>query len=405
MDSLPDELRLHILSYLDTGPPSESKVYAEPSLDLTCSPDRPFKAVSRVSCRWRRLVEPMLFRNVRVRLRLGLRLRSMDGAGVWSTSREEEMGEFLAFLERRELSDVVETLVVYSVRRDFALDEEVDRDQGPVAQQECGENMSRIWKTVTRQLKPTSLKILAPPKTMAEFLSLRDFEPGDEWAFDMPYHIFELRQDSAPDTPNQSVQGTNVNLLNMRNWTRLGYNEGSSISAYSTYEFQWKSPPRVLSNLLADINRGPGRLAKTLCSFTYIAIFPLGTHVKHFMTSFWRIVVFNHQFRFLELQLVPQAHSNIMNDPVRMGRAQASDLWLEYDESMREFINVASWIRGPVDMTFLDYSDPLLAKAYEDQFADKLEASSWHKVGAYKWAKGERKEDAAMVGDSDSDDA
>ena len=68
LDSLPEELQLHILQYLDTPPPSSQRLRQEPCLSLTNSEEVTLKSVSVTSRRWRRLVLPILFKHVRFRL-------------------------------------------------------------------------------------------------------------------------------------------------------------------------------------------------------------------------------------------------------------------------------------------------------------------------------------------------
>lgn len=68
IERLPEELLLHILTYLDTAPPSETKLRQEPTLQLTVSDNRTIKNVSCVSKQWRRLVLPLLFKHTRLRL-------------------------------------------------------------------------------------------------------------------------------------------------------------------------------------------------------------------------------------------------------------------------------------------------------------------------------------------------
>lgn len=68
MDTLPEELQLRILEYLDAAPPSELKARHEPSLNLTLSSSHPLKNVSAVSKNWRRISLPLLFEHVCLRI-------------------------------------------------------------------------------------------------------------------------------------------------------------------------------------------------------------------------------------------------------------------------------------------------------------------------------------------------
>lgn len=68
ISSLPEELQLLVLDFLDSPPPSSSRLRQEPCLALTDSADRTLKCVSLISKRWRRLVLPTLFKYTRLRL-------------------------------------------------------------------------------------------------------------------------------------------------------------------------------------------------------------------------------------------------------------------------------------------------------------------------------------------------
>jgi hypothetical protein len=68
INSLPEELQLLVIDFLDSPSPSSQKLRLEPSLSLTDSPDCTLKRLSLVSKRWRRLVLPTLFVYTRLRL-------------------------------------------------------------------------------------------------------------------------------------------------------------------------------------------------------------------------------------------------------------------------------------------------------------------------------------------------
>jgi len=68
INTLPEELQLLVISFLDSPSPSSRKLRLEPSLALTDSPKRALKYLSLVCKRWRRLVLPTLFVCTRLRL-------------------------------------------------------------------------------------------------------------------------------------------------------------------------------------------------------------------------------------------------------------------------------------------------------------------------------------------------
>jgi hypothetical protein len=68
INTLPEELQLLVIGFLDSPSPSSRKLRLEPSVFLTDSPDCALKHLSLVCKRWRRLVLPILFVYTRLRL-------------------------------------------------------------------------------------------------------------------------------------------------------------------------------------------------------------------------------------------------------------------------------------------------------------------------------------------------
>lgn len=77
MDRLPEELLEHIISYLDTPPPSQTQNPQEPSVASLFSTVCPLKSLMTVSRQWRRLVEPVLFKYLKVTVEDDLRLGAL----------------------------------------------------------------------------------------------------------------------------------------------------------------------------------------------------------------------------------------------------------------------------------------------------------------------------------------
>lgn len=70
---LPVELLFEIFAYLDSKPPSYTKIRQEPALNSFRSDIAPLKHVSLVSRRWRRIVLPLLFEHARLRIDVPVR--------------------------------------------------------------------------------------------------------------------------------------------------------------------------------------------------------------------------------------------------------------------------------------------------------------------------------------------
>lgn len=90
MDRLPEELVLHIFSFLDSTPPSELKARQEPSLDLTTSSNTLLKNVCCVSKLWRRVALPILFSCSRLRLDCDLAREGFESCSICGIPTDED---------------------------------------------------------------------------------------------------------------------------------------------------------------------------------------------------------------------------------------------------------------------------------------------------------------------------
>ncbi|KAL1594268.1 hypothetical protein SLS59_008892 [Nothophoma quercina] len=193
--------------------------------------------------------------------------------------------------------------------------------------------VAEIWAQVFSCLEPTRVVVAAPPATLAGLLDTQMLS-SDTWAFDMKLHYIELVQtsplglDHVKSSPN--CRPWNSALVHRRPWTHIGYNEGSSITAYSTYEYHLKQSPKMLYLILM-------RLAKevdpccNITSFSFTGIFPFATNVTSIIRALHRIPT----LRNITFQLAPGPENNLLGQPDRMGRAQSGDFWLEWTESYK----------------------------------------------------------------------
>jgi hypothetical protein len=155
---------------------------------------------------------------------------------------------------------------------------------------------------------------------------------ADTWAFDMAIHYIELLQPEPLRLEHMAsnCRPWNTALVHRRPWYHLGYNEGSSITAYSTYEYHLKQSPKMLYLTLI-------RLAKdvesccNLTSFAFVGVFPFATNITTVIRALHRIPTLNR----LRFQLAPGPENTLLSEPKRMGRAQSSDFWLEWAESYK----------------------------------------------------------------------
>lgn len=66
LNHLPNELLVHILGYLDSGPASQRCFNRTPGHDMFLDPRAPVKALSRTCKQWRRLTFTTLFKSLRI---------------------------------------------------------------------------------------------------------------------------------------------------------------------------------------------------------------------------------------------------------------------------------------------------------------------------------------------------
>jgi hypothetical protein len=424
LDSLPEELQLLVLEFIDTPPPSSGRLRHEPCLTLTDSEDQTLKCISLVSKRWRRLVLPTLFKYARLRLDRPPRtewnacpvcnesvaatgripaagqngLGDIDryhidmvvaalsqrdisvasGKSHLETSTElsstyswiqrfyHAMLDFLAFLQDNDIANAVDNFVLYT---DQMLEAKLHRFPHEAADKDWRFPASAaFWAHLLAVIDPSVVTIVAPPLDLACLTNCAVDTFGD-WAFgEMDYHFLTLSQTKTGHASTQiptyaslrsvptsypSIAASSV--LNLRPWTHLGLNEGPFLKAYGTYEFFERGPPSIVYSIKDSIIRRPTQVQTgtqnhhsdtfvvqplwNLTSLDYTAIFPFSNHA-----DFSSIL---HQISHLSLQLAPGAESNILNDRIRLGKADLSDCWTELLTTYAQVVEPLASVRRP----------------------------------------------------------
>ncbi|KAH7113827.1 hypothetical protein B0J11DRAFT_140739 [Dendryphion nanum] len=439
--SLPNELLLLIASYLSPTSPSTLTFAHEPSPNLTSSPSAPLKALSLVSHRLRSLLLPLLFSYARIPLspdpqwvpidarllesmqgqltalsahelhiytRMRSKFKSTAGGFAFEESfddllinlcrvREEDsflkavpnilwlphlpdtFRAFAGFLEGFGLRRHVKSVVVYTDKEYELL--HVNTANAPLARA-----VADIWTQVFALVDPIRLVVAAPPTTMAGLLDTQTLSL-DAWAFNMKMHYMELRQPEEIER-NRIVHVSptcrmwDSALIHRRPWIHIGYNEGSSIEAYSTYEYHLKQSPMMLYQLLL-------RLAKecqpccNIRSFSFIGIFPFSTSMTNLIRALYRIST----LRKVQIQLAPGPENDIMDSSERMGKAQPRDLWLEWNECYK----IVAVLLGLYDFTdgseFVSRDSRGTLTAETEEHVEKLveRGVGWRKVESGEW--------------------
>lgn len=285
---LPNELIDHILSFLDSKAPSELNFNEQPTSTYTYAQKTPLKDVSRVSRRLRDIVLSRLFANVRL--------------------DPYRLTPFLTFIHRQKLAHNVKTIVAQL--------------QGP-----CNHIHPAWWARLLNEVSACNFTIICAPHIFAELVNTTIVN-ADAWAFNMPQQLLTLEQDA--DTQNQQIPLTNLpSLFSARKWTDLSINEGSSLKAYTTYEYFLKRTPSLLGTLHARKSTIADSMFAGLRSFTFTAIFPFYNHVHEILKSVRKM----RRLQLLQMKICPEPHSTVLADEIDAagGHIDVNDPWNEFD--------------------------------------------------------------------------
>ncbi|KAF2733612.1 hypothetical protein EJ04DRAFT_535389 [Polyplosphaeria fusca] len=438
MNGLPNELLIQIASHLDGAPPSIRKFTHEPSADLTYSVDAPLKDLSRVSWKWRKIVLPILFRYSRVELdndpqwvpidanlieamqcqlsklsdhefqiyqkmrskfksnstfRLGqafddplinlCRLQQGDNFLKFVPNilwiPHLSFAEFGRFVARHNLKHHIKSLVVFTQK-------EYELRHVAAADALLGRQIFSVWSQIFSGLEPTRLVVAAPPASLAALLDTQMLS-ADAWAFDMKLHYIELQYEPSQldHMRTSDCRPWNLALIHRRPWTYLGYNEGSSITAFSVYEYHLKQSPKMLYLILV-------RLAKevqdccNIRSFSFHGVFPFGTNVTIIVRALQKLKT----LRKIQVQLAPGPENSLLSSPKRIGRAQPRDLWLEWNESYKVITGYLGLMEFEDGSEFIskDCNETGLAGEVDEHMqALQKRGSGWRKEGNHRWVR------------------
>ena len=285
---------------------------------------------------------------------------------TWIQRFYHAMLDFVDFLQDNDIANHVENVVVYT---DQMLEAKLHRFPHEAADKDWRFPASAaFWAHLLTVIDPFTITIVAPPLDLACLTNCAVDTFGD-WAFgEMDYHILTLQQAKRVNTSSRipsyaSLRSTPTSypsiaassVLNLRPWSHLGLNEGPFLKAYGTYEFFERGPPSLVYSIKDSIIRRP-RQTRTgdhiqdgdafivqplwnLTSLDYTAIFPFSNHA-----DFSSIL---HQISHLSLQLAPSAESNILNDRIRLGKADLADCWTELLTSYARVVEPLASVRRP----------------------------------------------------------
>ncbi|KAI5856203.1 hypothetical protein GGS23DRAFT_589184 [Durotheca rogersii] len=397
MDRVPPELLLHVFQFLDTRAPSQERLHEQPNNDMLDIPSiviRTLKTVSLVRKSWRILVLPILFRHILWRPKISsLSAFTLNPIPL------------LRFLEDHQLDRAVAT---FTMVVDFVDKEANARRMTPEIR---SVDLEWLWDQLFGVIDPLRFTIIAPPTTLAAFMSRMLFL-DDAWSFSIPYHILSLArairgdchegpldglgeasppnpQIPPPDTTRASqstalaaASSTSLatrlrrppacHLFTIRPWTSILLNEGSSTRVYRTYEFFHRRPPSMLGALLGceEYPNDVPLIPPTIVDFNYIAIFPLSSHVDVLLQHLPRL-------RRLFIQLTPRPGNQILQDGDEMRHIDLADMWMERDNVYNALVEEILFAGAAPALAILPHGSRNWATLRVFECGDVADRSAW----------------------------
>lgn len=300
---LPNEILAKILSFLDPPSPFDQSIRDKPILhddDISSTTQLPravpveasLKNVSTTCTLLRSIALPDLFKHVKVNpLRLS---------------------DFVAFLNQNQLNQRVVSVVA-------------------VVLGHYNHIHPAWWARLLNEVAVTRFSIIAAPSIFAELAGNPTWS-NDAWAFNMPFQILSL--DQSAEAARSKIDYDNLpSLLTARPWTRALVNEGSSVLAYTTYEYFFRRTPSILSALHFHHSVAGDQMFANLQEFEFVAIFPFYNHVEEVLKCIRKMV----NLRRLFIKICPSPESTVLHDEIEAagGHFDINDPWNECDTSWR----------------------------------------------------------------------
>ncbi|KAL6719997.1 hypothetical protein ACLMJK_001918 [Lecanora helva] len=207
----------------------------------------------------------------------------------------------------------------------------------------------------------------------------------------MPFQILHLARDyntrtSAGCQQPATLKSQDRGIFHLRPWSRMTFNEGSSIQVYSTYEYFHKRTPSLMRE------RDPEFMTKfdysfhMLTSFTYIAIFPINQTFEK-----WSFLVKLPNLQHLQTQLTPSATNHVLDHPSALGTCQRSDLWTELKNaylSLTEILTSGTYLQRSrlKELTILDHHNTGFRELFPNGWMEQ-ELLNWHREGQGRYVR------------------
>lgn len=249
------------------------------------------------------------------------------------------------------------------------------------------------WARLLNELpSATTLSIVAAPEVFAELAGIHSWS-NDAWAFDMPLQILRLEQ-SRESVPSEIDYDNLPILLLARPWSNVAYNEGSSLSAYTTYEFFLRRTPSLLTALHFNNSVAGDALFAGLTRFDFIAIFPFYNHVDEVLRCIRKMT----RLQTLFVKLCPEPGSTAFHDEVEIagGAFDVHDPWNECETSWMLIAHTVLFLTSQGQLQTLLMDDVKIEgvrETLETSLNDRLhERWSYEEQGSGIWRRSEENE-------------
>ncbi|KAL9629468.1 MAG: hypothetical protein Q9164_006868, partial [Protoblastenia rupestris] len=254
----------------------------------------------------------------------------------------------------------------------------------------------------TRKINPFTLIIALPPATLGDLASI-DIDKSCAWAFRISFQV--LRLSSTHEQHHNGIchqnhdydraKSCNKNLFQIRPWTQMFFNEGSSIPVYSLYEYyEYSIPSFIYPNNIHGLKTLTSHL-QHLTTFEYVAVFPFGQ-----TDDICRLLHHLRNLRILRTQLAPKGRDlgldtaggapNVVDIVEHAGHGEPKDLWMEFENSYRIFhhwiILAENGLQHLQRFEILDYANEGLRETLNTLFPVNL-MPGWANQGGGIWVK------------------
>ncbi|EXJ69569.1 uncharacterized protein A1O5_07605 [Cladophialophora psammophila CBS 110553] len=297
----PNEILSRIISFLDTPSPFDDEILQKPKSALT-----PFESEAGIELT---TIKASALKNLTLTCRF-LRALTLPVLFKHAVLHPLLLSDFLSFLKSHDLSQHVVSVVAH-----------VPGHYNHVH--------PAWWARLLNEVPATRLSIIAAPEVFAELARISLWS-SDAWAFDMAFQILQL--DQSPEAARMRIDYDDLpNFLVARPWQNMVVNEGSSLLAYTTYEFFLRRTPSLLTALHLN-SSGPGdALFANLLSFDFVAIFPFYNHVDEVLKCVRKM----RRLRRLFVKLCPEPESTWFRDEIEAagGALDIHDPWNECETS------------------------------------------------------------------------